>query len=355
MHDPKGLNTMTPRFTIRAGLPEDYNELLKLSQFLDSANLPNDPKPIKKLLDLSLDSFSGKIKDPTARKYVFAIHDEEEQSIVGTSMIIAQLGRREAPYVYFDIHREERYSDTLDKHFVHQVLTVRYSYNGPTEIGGLVVHPDYRKSEHKVGMLISYVRFLWIAMNRALVQDQILAELMPPLKEDGSSYLWEAVGRRFTNMTYREADRLSKGNKEFIRSLFPRQSIYTTLLSQEAQDVIGQVSPNTRGVETLLRSIGFEYANRVDPFDGGPDFIASTKDILLVKRSLEWQACLGKKKHDTHVLLAHQSSQAPFFVCIPAWCSFDERHNKCFVDDSILERLALTEGDRLWALPLSLS
>src|SRR5205823_2336043 len=47
--------------------------------------------------------------------------------------------------------------------------------------------------------------------------------------------------------------------------------------------IIGVVGPETKGVEKMLRRIGFEYANQIDPFDGGPHFIADTDDITVVK------------------------------------------------------------------------
>ena len=37
--------------------------------------------------------------------------------------------------------------------------------------------------------------------------------------------------------------------------------------------MIGQVGPDTKSVETMLRQIGFKYAERIDPFDGGPHFV----------------------------------------------------------------------------------
>ena len=86
-------------------------------------------------------------------------------------------------------------------------------------------------------------------------------------------------------MTYQEADRLSQTNKEFIRALFPADSIYISLLPYAVQELIGQVGPETKGVEKMLRRIGFEYADRIDPFDGGPHFIAKTDDITLVKHT----------------------------------------------------------------------
>ena len=66
-------------------------------------------------------------------------------------MIIGQLGRRDAPYVYVDVFEEERYSATLDRHFRHVVLKIGYSYAGPTEIGGLIVSPEYRKKPERLG------------------------------------------------------------------------------------------------------------------------------------------------------------------------------------------------------------
>ena len=68
-----------------------------------------------------------------------------------------------------------------------------------------------------------------------------------------------------------------------IRALFPADSIYISLLPYSVQGLIGQVGPDTKGVEKMLRRIGFEYAERIDPFDGGPHFIAKTDDITLVK------------------------------------------------------------------------
>lgn len=276
--DPSKLS----RFEVRAATLEHHTDLCELARHLNTVNLPNDPGAIRTLLETSERSFRGDIVDPKRREYVFVLWDSHEQRAIGTSMIIGQLGRRDAPYIYLEVRTEEKYSATLDKHFAHRVLTTRYSYDGPTEIGGLVMHPDARRSPERLGSLISYVRFLFIAMRRSDFRDQVLAELLPPLLPDGTSHLWEAYGRRFTGLSYREADRMSRLNKEFIRALFP-DDIYATLLSEEAQRVIGEVGDETRGVEKILRRIGFEYAQRVDPFDGGPHFLCDTDDVSLVR------------------------------------------------------------------------
>src|SRR4029077_21157762 len=128
-------------------------------------------------------------------------------------------------------------------------------------------------------------RFLYLARHRTVFRDEVLSELMPPLEPDGTSLLWESLGRRFTGLTYQEADRLSQANKEFIRTLFPQDPIYTTLLPPHVQELIGQVGKDTKGVEKMLREVGFAFAHRIDPFDGGPPLHARTDDITLARNT----------------------------------------------------------------------
>ena len=323
------------RYEIRAGSVEHLVDLCELARHLNTVNLPDDPLLIRQLLDTSERSFSGEIRDPRKREYVFVLWDRQLGRAVGTSMIIAQLGRRGVPYIYLEVRDEEKYSATLDRHYVHRVLTTRYSYDGPTELGGLVMHPDCRRSPERLGSLISYVRFLFIAMRRADFRDQVLAELLPPFEPDGSSLLWEAYGRRFTGLSYREADVLSKSNKEFVRSLFPEE-IYATLLSPEAQRVIGEVGAETRGVEKMLRRVGFEYAQRVDPFDGGPHFTCPTDRISLVARARTVEGA-ERWPEPGRVLVGRAYGARPYFVALP--CELEPAAPGFGVPSAVVEQL----------------
>ena len=62
-------------------------------------------------------------------------------------------------------------------HLRHKVLSIGYNYDGPTEIGGLVVDPPYRSGPEKPGKQLSFVRFLFMAQHRRLFRDRVLAEL----------------------------------------------------------------------------------------------------------------------------------------------------------------------------------
>ena len=43
--------------------------------------------------------------------------------------------------MYFEVIEDQRYSSTIDKHFRHIVLRLGKDFDGPTEIGGLILDP----------------------------------------------------------------------------------------------------------------------------------------------------------------------------------------------------------------------
>lgn len=337
------------KYEIRGATPRDEEPLLELARHLNTVNLPNDRGHIQRLLAHSEKSYRGELPE-RRRKFVFLLCDESGRAL-GTSMIVAQLGRRDAPYIYLDVIDEEKYSSALDRHFHHTVLRIGFSYDGPTEIGGLVVAPEHRRSADRLGLLISYVRFLYIATHRELFRNEILAELLPPLEPDGTSHLWEAFGRRFTGLSYAEADLLSSENKSFVRDLFPSGSVYASLLSPEAQAVIGKVGAQTKGVEKMLRRIGFRYAKRIDPFDGGPHFIAPVDEITLIHETKRAPVASAEPRaSSTRALVARDLPEAPYFRAIPA--NVELTPDAVRVPLDVQRDLGVGPGDEVMVLPL---
>jgi arginine N-succinyltransferase len=338
----------THRFEIRAALPADRDELLTLAGHLNTVNLPADAQAITAILEKSEQSFTGSL--PRERRaQVFILRDRETGRAIGSSTLVAQLGRPDAPYIYFEVSTEEKYSRDQNLHFEHYVLRLGFSYAGPTELAGLVVDPEYRNSPGRLGLAISYVRFLFVAANRSDFQDELLAELLPPLEPDGTSHLWNSLGRRFTGMTYRHADRLSHENKDFIRDLFPSGPVYASLLSEPAQAVIGKVGHQTRGVEKMLRRVGFRYAERVDPFDGGPHFTAAVDEVTVIQRYRQ-MTLVHEEGGDKPMLVARLTSEAPFAVAVPTrvW----DRGTVIGVPREAAEILGASPGDLVHAVPL---
>ena len=321
--------------------------MLAVAEHLDTVNLPADRKSIEGLLDRSERSFHGELPE-VDREFLFVLEDLDKKKIIGTSMIYAQHGTKRAPHIFFRVENDERYSVTLDRYMVHQTLRIGYNYNGPTEIGGLILLPEYRRNTDALGKALSYVRFLYMRMHRPLFRDQVLSELLPPLEVDGTSKLWESLGRHFTGLTYQEADRLSKDNKEFIHALFPDDPIHTELLPADVREIIGQVGEETRGVEKMLRRIGFDYAEQIDPFDGGPHFVAKTDDITIVHDAKE----LAVRSHDGEgkrwaIIGVELPTVRPTFRAISARVATIESGVVGLSEDAC-RRLGVEDGQKVW-------
>jgi arginine N-succinyltransferase len=190
---------------------------------------------------------------------------------------------------------------------------------------------------------------LFVAAHPHLFQDELLAELLPPLEVDGTSHLWNSLGLRFTGMTYRQADRLSHENKDFIRDLFPSGPVYASLLSEPAQAVIGKVGHPTRGVEKMLRRVGFRYAERVDPFDGGPHFTASVDEVSVIQQYCHLPAVPSESLAGPR-LVARLSSEPPYVLAVPSPALLQE--GRLGLPAAVLEHLSLPSGELVHSVPL---
>jgi arginine N-succinyltransferase len=344
-------------YVIRDVQKSDLPGLRKVASVLDTVNLPDDERELSSILEKSARSFDGRIRDPFEREYLFVLEDIRSGKVVGASLIIAQHGTRDAPHIFFDVYEKEHYSHSVDKHFRHRVLSIGYNFDGPTEIGGLVVDPQYRGQG--TGKQLSYVRFLYVAMHRARFRDRILVELLPRLEEDGRSPLWEALGRKFTGLSYQEADKLSRENKEFIQQLFPPGEIYATLFTQKIQDAIGEVGPDSVGARSMLTKIGFRYDERIDPFDGGPHFSAPTELIEPIRRfrraklaaqRLPAGAEASPGDVEDRLVSIERSQGRNRFRAVRALCAF--RDAEVRLTDEAVDALEASDADRLHTIPL---
>jgi arginine N-succinyltransferase len=343
-------------FFVRPAVMSDLPDLAAAARHLDSVNLPHDTEKLRALIAHSMQAFATPVGAATDdNEFLFVMVDKSEgrERVVGSSMIFARHGSRRAPHSFFDVFDDERYSETLDRHFRHKVLRIGYNYDGLTELGGLVLLPEYRGHPDRLGKSLVFVRFLYIALFRAGFRDQMVSELMPPLEADGTSLLWEALGRHFTGLSYQEADRLSRENKEFIRALFPQDPIYATLLPPAAQALIGQVGPHTKAVEKMLTGAGFRYAHRIDPFDGGPHFEARTDELLPIRaaRRLPVRAVVAQiPAPGTPALVAKTTAGPPFFLAVRALVGLDGAG--VILPEDAAAALGVGPGSEVGLLPL---
>jgi arginine N-succinyltransferase len=304
-------------YILRSVRTEDLKDLYKLSKMMVFINLPADEEIIGSKIKSSMKSFHNPSPELFKNYYIFVLEDKTTNEILGVSMIHAQHGTEDEPHFYLSVGQESKFSNTINTGFVHGTLKLGLDYNGPTEIGGLILNPDFRGHKEKLGKQLSFVRFLYMAKNVERFKPMVHSELMPPFDKNGNSPLWEAIGRKFLNMNYVEADILSRSNKEFILSLFPSENIYQTLLPMEAREAIGKVGKETEPVKRMLESIGFKYTFEVDPFDGGPHYRCPLKDIKPIKEKITGVLITNKSydpKEAREVIISLEHPDHDFFA-----------------------------------------
>jgi arginine N-succinyltransferase len=339
-------------FVLRSVQHKDLKDLFKLSNIMNFINLPSDEELISSKIDSSIKSFKNPSTDFSKNYYIFVLEDYEAGEVLGVSMIHAQHGTENEPHFYLSVGQEAKFSQTINTGFVHGTLKLGLDTNGPTEIGGLILNPDFRGHKDKLGKQLSFGRFLFMGMHPERFKPLVHSELMPPFDKQGNSPLWEAIGRRFMNMHYHEADILSRNNKEFILSLFPAENIYQTLLPMEAREAIGKVGKETEPVRKMLESIGFKYTYEVDPFDGGPHYRCPLKDIKPIKEKISGLLITNKSfeaSQAREVIISLEHPEHDFF----AFRTMLQVHGdgQLSIDPSLVKELNLKLPQKIMAIP----
>ena len=335
---------------LRPIAPGDADALLELARQLDSMNLPADPAFLAERIALSQRSFAGELGDWSEGIYLFVLEDTDAGRCVGTCTILAKHGRPGKPYFWLEVTAEERRSAELGVRFEHKKLQLRSTEDGPTEIGGIVLEPAYRRHKARCGKALSIVRFAYMSMHPDRFEREVIAEMLSPFEEGGTNLLWEAFGRHFTGLPYREADHLSSRSKQFIADLFPRDPVYVTLFPERVQKVIGETT--ARAALRILEKIGFRHLHQVDPFDGGPYVGASRDAIVSVaeRRTLVLPGLAREAPATDDATLALVSAEgAPGFraTVVPL-----DRDGAPYVSQPCREALGVEAGDRVAITPL---
>jgi arginine N-succinyltransferase len=330
----------------------DLDALVGLAAQLDSMNLPSDRDFLAARIEASRRSFEGRIHRWHDGVYVFVIEDLAAGRCVGTSTILAKHGTPASPHYWLELSSEERQSAELGRRFVHTKLRLRSSPDGPTEIGGLILDPGYRRHPEKCGKALSIVRFAYVSAHPERFEREVIAEMLSPFEAPGKNRLWEAFGARFTGLSFREADRLSTRTKSFIADLFPRDPVYATLFPPEVQAVIGAPNETAVAAVRILEKVGFRYLNQVDPFDGGPYYGCARDAIASVRERRELVLpCLAEAEPhpmgEPLALLSAESGLGFRATVVP----LDDEGAPC-VSKECREALGVAAGERVAVTPL---
>lgn len=338
-------------FLLRPASFEDRAAILELARLLDSPNLPLSEHLMDRRLTRSERAFRAPGPPSAERVYQFVLVDPAER-VVGTSAIFSKHGTPEMPHIYLRVGWEERHASSVDISMEHRTLQLGASTDGPSEIGALILHPDARDRPGWPGKLLSWGRFAYLALHPASFEDHVLAEMRATLDPQGRSAFWRAFGKRFTGMTYAEADRRSAVDKKFILDLFPKTPFYDSLLEKEVAHQLGEVHPEARPALRLLERAGFAWVGEIDPFDAGPYFGAALSEVVPVRETRRARIASGAPPEDADPWIV-SAGEGGSFRAVATRVVREEDEVRLSKD--ACRRLAARPGDEVALTPLPVS
>lgn len=342
---------MSEPVLVRPVRPDDAPALQALADLLDTVNLPDDPAAIAGIIRDSERSFAALASATLpagfdAKHASYTMVAVQDGKLLGTGSLFAFHGMPDEPHYYLRVEEQVVHSKQLNADRTRHPLRLGKDTEPWTEFGGLVVHPEARGQG--VGKLLVAARLALVAMHPTRFCRRLLAELLPPRREDGSNAFWDAVGAPLTGLSYYRADLLCRTDKEFIEAFFPHEELLVELLPPAAQELIGKEGPATTPVRALLKRAGFRHLGTVDPFDAGPHDGVEVKDCGPIQRAhravrLESPPAAG---------VANELVGSPgnhHFASVPC----EAVGHGLRLAEADAERLGVAVGDECWVMPLA--
>ncbi|MGH8385093.1 MAG: arginine N-succinyltransferase [Pseudomonas sp.] len=331
---------------VRPAQVTDLPALLALvRQARGLAILPADEERLNYRLRWAKRTFAEQVERADA-DYLFVLEDDDQQ-VVGVSAVAGAVGLRE-PWYNYRVGLTVSSSQGLGIQRQIPTLFLSNEMTGQSELCSLFLRPDQRLGSH--GRLLSLSRLLFVAEFPHLFGDKLIAELRGSADEKGCSPFWDSVGRHFFKMDFSQADHLAAlGNKSFIAELMPRQPIYTCLLTEQAQAVIGKPHANSEAALKILSAEGFAHKGYIDIFDAGPVIEAPLSNIRTVRDSQVLELAIGTPDEQAPLWMIHNRRLEN---CRITTCKARRVGNSLIVDRLTAKRLQLQPGDSVRGVPL---
>ncbi|MBE8162534.1 MAG: arginine N-succinyltransferase [Bdellovibrionaceae bacterium] len=344
-------------FIVRIAEPKDEEDIYNLAQSAQLFNLPADKDAVKDLIALSKKTATSDLLPKTEAQYVFALENLETKKVIGTGQVKAQKTHEERANYTFKILQAKKESHSLGISVDHKKLKLIADWEPLTELGGLVIEQSFQGSPYSLGKLLSFARLFYIVQFSKRFNERLYVEIAPK-----SNALWESLSSKFIPLTYKEADVKSKENQEFFSALLPKEDIYLTLLSKQAQKDIAQAPAKSLPAMKLLEKAGFVYSDEVDPFDGGICLRAQIKHLFFYNSifqttiySMDDLNKVDKNSEDTDKKFFVSVGDAKSFRCVlirPSKVFYVNSKVQICCEKEILNALQVKSGESVTAFSL---
>ncbi|WP_340678454.1 arginine N-succinyltransferase [Paraglaciecola sp.] len=336
---------------IRPIQASDYASLFDIANEsgIGFTSLPVNEALLIHKIELSERSFAKDITEPCDESYLFVMEETDTAEVVGTSGIASTVGLDDAFY-HYHLSKVVHASRELNIYNTVDILTLCNDYTGVSEICTLFLRQSAREGHN--GRLLSKFRFLFMMEHSERFSDTVIAEMRGISNDKGQSPFWQWLEEHFFSMDFPTADYLTGiGQKQFIAELMPKYPIYVSLLSKQAQAVIGKVHEKTRPALQLLEQEGFICRGYVDIFDAGPTVEANLKHIRTAQMSCKMAIEINDRLADQGREYFAINTKMEEFRGVCTRLNIDDDKDIAFISQAAADALTLTDGQEIRFAP----
>lgn len=245
---------------------EDFYELARLAG-AGFTSLPVNEDILAERLAATERAFAG-----LPGVLMLALEDQRSKTVIGCAAVKPG-GKARPDFLNFQISNDGQ----------HLFPTSQYA--AVTEVGSLLLHPDYRA--YGVGPWLARSRYLLIAADLDRFGAHIFSELRGVVDEDDRSPFYDGVCARFFDCSFADADELcAHGLQADLNALLPKEPILLAELGSDAMEAMGKPHNAGRRALDYLEREGFRFGGVVDLLDGGPAVAAKTREIKTIRSTV---------------------------------------------------------------------
>jgi arginine N-succinyltransferase len=311
--------------------------------------LPRTPASIAHMVERSIASFASRPASPGEEAYCFVL-ESAHGALAGTATIAATAG---AHGTFFSFRNDVIQQVSRDLGISHsvQALTLCSDLTGDSQLSGFYLRN--RRHAGSEAALLSRSRLLFAALAPHRFSDRFFAAMAGMTDAESRSPFWEALGRKFFQMDFLEAERIVEGarNRTLIVELMPHYPVYVPLLPAAAQAAMGQVHEQGMMPLRILAGEGFETDKYIDLFDGGSILQAPRNALRSFCQVLSRTIATGDEggaKVACLVAVAREDN----FRAVVVECAPPDLSGSVALSEAAMRRLDVTHGETVLTVRL---
>ncbi|MYM71465.1 arginine N-succinyltransferase [Duganella sp. FT134W] len=310
--------------------------------------LPKTREKIRAMVELSIASFAAHVDIPSEEGYLLVLESLADKQIVGTAAMFAAAGSNGT---YFSFRNDVIQQVSRDLNISHSVhaLTLCSELTGYSQLSSFFV--GEREHGTPEAALLSRARLMFAVLAPHRFSERFFVPLAGVTDSEGGSPFWDALGRKFFQMDFLDAERTIGGarNRTLIVELMPHYPVYVPLLPGDAQAAMGQIHPSGELAFNLLTAEGFEADDYIDIFDGGPILQAHKNSLRTFTGALQRRVSTSVETPDRgrepQLRYAVSSGSEHDFRAVITHCPALESQLSVALSLDVQDALHVAEGD----------